>query len=244
VFPGAEELCNDLDDDCDEAVDDDDPVDPAAWYLDADGDGYGDADRSVAGCEGGSGWVDDATDCDDLDPAVYEVANGVDDDCDGLGLHGAYAPTGDTDLSGVREYTTLNIPAGVTVTARDGSPLEIYVLDSAVVAGTIELAGLDGGDGLHTDSTSEPGWGGAAVAGMADTGLEPRPTATNGCTTRRLSGLAWATKEPAGGPGVAAEVRDTPPTEAWVDGPPAATRATSTTSEWRGSPACTSARAC
>ncbi|MFH1467961.1 MAG: MopE-related protein [Pseudomonadota bacterium] len=59
------------------------------WYADADGDGFGDPLATVeASCEGGpSGYVGDATDCDDTDPAVHpgatEICNdGVDDDCD------------------------------------------------------------------------------------------------------------------------------------------------------------------
>jgi hypothetical protein len=64
VHPGAAELCNGLDDDCDGAVPSDE--------LDGDGDGQ-------ATCDG---------DCDDADPTVYDGAeercDGLDNDCDAL----------------------------------------------------------------------------------------------------------------------------------------------------------------
>ena len=56
AHPGAEEVCDDLDNDCDGDTDED-ASDAATWYLDADGDGYGDADVSVADCDLPSGYV-------------------------------------------------------------------------------------------------------------------------------------------------------------------------------------------
>jgi hypothetical protein len=87
VSPSATELCNAVDDDCDGTTDEDDAADAATWYADTDGDGYGDAAATTAACSVPSGYVADATDCDDgastVSPAATETCNSVDDDCDG-----------------------------------------------------------------------------------------------------------------------------------------------------------------
>lgn len=86
VFPGAVELCNGLDDDCDAAVDND-PVDQQTWYMDLDSDGFGDPDNAVQACEAPLGAVSNDLDCEDLDPEILpggtETCDGVDQDCDG-----------------------------------------------------------------------------------------------------------------------------------------------------------------
>ncbi len=79
VYPGAAEVCNERDDDCDGYTDEDSPCDPDQVCIDGqcveeitdeDGDGYTISD-----------------DCDDTDPDVNpgaaEVCNEKDDDCDG-----------------------------------------------------------------------------------------------------------------------------------------------------------------
>ncbi|MFH1468469.1 MAG: MopE-related protein, partial [Pseudomonadota bacterium] len=90
IHPGAEELCDGVDNDCSGVVDDD-PVDGETWYADADGDGYGDAASAQRTCSQPSGTVADATDCDDAHDTAYpgstatEVPfDGVDQDCDGI----------------------------------------------------------------------------------------------------------------------------------------------------------------
>jgi hypothetical protein len=79
--PGAAELCNALDDDCDGTVDD-------SCLPDADGDGF------YAG-----------TDCDDADASIHpgaaESCDGVDEDCDGaIDDSPASPPTWYADLDG------------------------------------------------------------------------------------------------------------------------------------------------
>ena len=97
VHPDAAEVCNGIDDDCDEQVDDDDNSldrDSAeTWLPDADGDGYTtDAFQlSVQACEQPSGFAAPSgqADCDDADSAVNPAApeacgDGIDNDCDGV----------------------------------------------------------------------------------------------------------------------------------------------------------------
>jgi hypothetical protein len=60
----------------------------ASWYLDGDGDGYGDSADAVEACAAPPGRVADATDCDDHAVGVYPGAldlpgDGADADCDG-----------------------------------------------------------------------------------------------------------------------------------------------------------------
>ncbi|MDP2310783.1 MAG: MopE-related protein [Pseudomonadota bacterium] len=85
VYPGAVETCNSVDDDCDTVVDN--GVTPGTWYADADGDSFGDTATSTSACTAPTGYVADATDCDDAEalafPGNTEVCNdGVDNDCD------------------------------------------------------------------------------------------------------------------------------------------------------------------
>ena len=99
IYPGADELCNDEDDDCDGTIDEDDATDADTWYADSDGDGYGDASTSMASCDQPSGYLDDTDDCDDTDadvnPDAEEVCDGVDNDCDGSTDPGAVDTDGD-----------------------------------------------------------------------------------------------------------------------------------------------------
>ncbi|MFZ5476523.1 MAG: MopE-related protein [Myxococcota bacterium] len=84
VHPGADEHCDGVDEDCDGDVDED-AVDAPTWYVDGDGDGYGDPAAPVVACEGDA---DEGSDCDDGDPGVHpdasEHCDGVDEDCDGV----------------------------------------------------------------------------------------------------------------------------------------------------------------
>jgi MYXO-CTERM domain-containing protein len=86
AYPGATEVCNGGDDDCDGEIDEGLIV---TFYADGDADGTGDPDVTVEGCgEPPMGYVTTGGDCDDLDPLVYpgalDLCDGVDTDCDGV----------------------------------------------------------------------------------------------------------------------------------------------------------------
>ncbi|MFT7518492.1 MAG: MYXO-CTERM domain-containing protein, partial [Kiritimatiellia bacterium] len=87
VYPGATELCNDLDDDCDEVVDEDDALDAPTWYPDADDDGFGAEGDGKSGCDKPEGYGAGDQDCDDSRTDVYpdadELCDERDNDCDG-----------------------------------------------------------------------------------------------------------------------------------------------------------------
>ena len=74
VFPGAVEVCDGLDNDCNDLVDDD-PVDDTLWFEDDDADGYGNPEESQWACDQPEGWVANDLDCDDTSALFNPGAN-------------------------------------------------------------------------------------------------------------------------------------------------------------------------
>jgi len=88
VNPGQDEVCDELDNDCDGRVDGEFSVDAVVNYEDDDEDGYGNPDEIEYACLPLPGMSDNGDDCNDDDPAVHpeasETCDGVDQDCNGI----------------------------------------------------------------------------------------------------------------------------------------------------------------
>ena len=87
VAPNQAEECDGLDNDCNGSIDDG-AYDGQTFFLDNDGDGYGDPSNTTTECTQAANYVTNGDDCDDDDytanPEGIEISwNGVDEDCDG-----------------------------------------------------------------------------------------------------------------------------------------------------------------
>jgi Putative metal-binding motif len=86
VHPGAPEICDGLDNNCDSQVDEN-ATDQTYFYADADGDGYGESSQVTEACDAPPGYALASGDCNDADatisPGATETANGADDNCNG-----------------------------------------------------------------------------------------------------------------------------------------------------------------
>jgi hypothetical protein len=89
VYPGATEVCDGKDNDCNGKTDDGLAV--FTYYADADGDGYGNAGQRLDTClaNAPAAFVANDLDCDDnhaqVNPGQPELpGDGLDNDCDGI----------------------------------------------------------------------------------------------------------------------------------------------------------------
>ena len=157
------------------------------FYLDNDGDGFGDPDEVDQACRAAEGQVADASDCDDdnatVNPDATEICgNGVDDNCDespgscgamgwmtaetgGAVLLGAgdagrsVAGAGDMDGDGLDDLVV-----GAPETDGIGSKSGLAVVLTGSPAGEISLAE----NGFQLSGSAEGDRAGFAVAGAGD----------------------------------------------------------------------------
>lgn len=156
AFPGADETCNDRDDDCD-GEEDEDPVDGFTWYEDIDGDGYGNERAPLRHCEVLAGRTETGGDCDDEDDSAFPGApercgDGRVNDCAGTADAAAAVCGGWGDPIEVDDV------AAAWWGAAEASRL------GATLAGGRDLDG-DGRDDLLVGAFQASGAGGEASAG-------------------------------------------------------------------------------
>ena len=144
------------------------------WFLDQDGDGFGDANSARLGCarpltvpagNANARWVETGGDCNDADPLVFpdaaELCDGVDNDCDGEIDDGhpliALWPDRDNDGFGDRDAPAQNRCAAVPGLATQAG--DCNDSDASVHPGAPELCNGrdDDCDGLIDGATVESG---------------------------------------------------------------------------------------
>jgi hypothetical protein len=102
-YPGAAEICDGEDNDCDGKEDEE--LGGTTFYADRDRDGAGDPDTAQESCGDLDGFVTNADDCNDDAPTIYtgapELCDGLDNNCNDVEDEGAvdqnFYPDGDGD---------------------------------------------------------------------------------------------------------------------------------------------------
>lgn len=189
IHPGATEVCNLLDDDCDGLVDDadSDVVGQGTWYPDRDADAFGDGAAPELACSQPAESSATGGDCDDsradARPGGTEVPyDGVDQDCSGSDLTDVDGDGYPSQAVGGNDCDDTNAsvsPAGAESCNRIDDDCD-GATDETGAAGETTWYRDDDGDGFGaatTDACAAPD-GYVAVAGDCDdTRSEVRPGA-------------------------------------------------------------------
>jgi len=157
VHPGAVEICNNIDDNCNGVVDEGVKL---TFYADVDGDGYGNPAASILACSQPGGYVTNNSDCNDgnanVHPGAAETCNGLDDNCDGnidegfsnsIAANSILSSSGNAFCAGT--VTTLTVSGGLLGTGADWIWYEGGCGAGPSIGSGISIL-LNPGPGIHT----------------------------------------------------------------------------------------------
>ncbi len=101
IKPGVDEICDGVDNNCDGNINE--GLATSTYFMDADGDGYGDASSTMDWCALPDGYVSQNQDCDDSNastsPAVEEICgDDIDNNCNGEIDENCEEPTATTTV--------------------------------------------------------------------------------------------------------------------------------------------------
>jgi hypothetical protein len=137
-FPGAEELCDEVDNNCNEEIDEDLGT---LFYIDSDGDGFGEDENTTSACDLTMGLANIGGDCNDSDPSIHPIASErcdeVDNNCNeeiDEGVTTTFYTDFDEDGYGDSEATieACSLPVGSVLQDGDCNDIDTNVHPNAI----------------------------------------------------------------------------------------------------------------
>lgn len=136
IYPGAPEFCDGVDSNCDGILDESSET----FYVDADGDGFGDPNSQTESCGGEEGLVTNSLDCDDtlaeVNPNMEEICDGLDNDCNGAVdedlLFLFYVDADGDQYGGLQSVEACELPIGYTYNSEDCDDSDPFINPAAI----------------------------------------------------------------------------------------------------------------